>query len=206
MADTITKETFTVCLTYEMSVNVDTGEILETRLVGRSIGKPEVKVTKTPKKKTVQDDGEEPKLILEENKYRLTRTAISLMGLNEDSKLVIKYESGKSGSIPVIGTNTAFGVSSGNKLTKSNTVACRGGNRDELAKHGSEFTLIPHPDKNGLFILHSGEEQIEKGVGDDNIKVEGEEGENIPFDLNLDELVDSEDMNITQVDSNFFTL
>lgn len=201
--DTIKKETFTISLTYEMSVNIDTGEILETKLIDRSVSKSDLK---TPKKKTVQDDGEEPKLILEENKYRLTNAAVSLMKLNEDSKLVIKYEDSKSGSIPIIGTNTAFGISSGNKLTKSNTVACRGGNREELAKHGTEFTLVPHPNKDGLFILHSGEKPIDQLIKDDNVKVEGDEGENIPFDLDLSELVDDQDANITEVDSNFFKL
>lgn len=206
MADTIQKETFTVSLTYEMSVNIDTGEILGTKLIDRSIGKSDLKVVKTPKKKTVQDEGEEPKLILEENKYRLTGAAISLMGLDEDSKLVIKYEDTKSGSIPIIGTNVAFGISSGNKLTKSNTVACRGNNRDELAKHGTEFTLVPHPSKENLFILHSGEKQIDQIIEDDNVKVEGDEGKDLPFDLDLGELVDEQDANITEVDANFFKL
>lgn len=206
MADTIQKETFTLSLTYEMSVNIDTGEILETRLIDRSIGKSDLKVVKTPKKKTVQDEGEEPKLILEENKYRLTSAAISLMGLDEDSKLVIKYEDTKSGSVPIIGTNVAFGISSGNKLTKSNTVACRGNNRDELAKHGTEFTLVPHPSKENLFILHSGEKQIDQIIEDDNVKVEGGEDKGLPFDLDLGELVDEQDANITEVDANFFKL
>lgn len=203
--DTIKKETFTLSLTYEMSVNIDTGEILETRLINRSISNSDLKVVRTPKKQ-VQDDGEEPKLILEENKYRLTSAAVTLMGLDENSKLVIKYEDSKSGSIPVIGTNTAFGISSGNKLTKSNTVACRGSNREELAKHGTEFTLVPHPNKEGLFILHSGDKPIDQVIVDDNIKVEGDEGEDIPFDLDLNELVDDQDANITEVDSNFFKL
>lgn len=206
MADTIQKETFTLSLTYEMSVNIDTGEILETRLIDRSIGKSDLKVVKTPKKKTVQDDGEEPKLILEENKYRLTNAAISLMGLDEESKLVIKYEDTKSGSIPIIGTNVAFGISSGNKLTKSNTVACRGNNREELAKHGTEFTLVPHPSKENLFILHSGEKQINQIIEDDNVKIEGDEDKDLPFDLDLSELVDEQDANITEVDANFFKL
>lgn len=206
MADTIQKETFTVSLTYEMSVNIDTGEILETKLIDRSIGKSDLKVVKTPKKKTVQDEGEEPKLILEENKYRLTGAAISLMGLDEDSKLVIKYEDTKSGSVPIIGTNVAFGISSGNKLTKSNTVACRGNNREELAKHGTEFTLVPHPSKENLFILHSGERQIDQIIEDDNVKVEGDEGKDLPFNLDLGELVDEQDANITEVDANFFKL
>ena len=43
MADTIKKETFTIVLTYEMSVNIDTGEILETRLIDRNIGKSDLK-------------------------------------------------------------------------------------------------------------------------------------------------------------------
>lgn len=206
MVDTIQKETFTVSLTYEMSVNIDTGEILETKLIDRSIGKSDLKVVKTPKKKTVQDEGEEPKLILEENKYRLTGAAISLMGLDEDSKLVIKYEDTKSGSVPIIGTNVAFGISSGNKLTKSNTVACRGNNREELAKHGIEFTLVPHPSKENLFILHSGEKQIDQIIEDDNVKVEGDEGKDLPFDLDLGELVDEQDANITEIDANFFKL
>ena len=56
------KETFTITFTYEMSTDTDTGEILEIKLINKTLGKPS-----NPKKfsKKVTDDGE-PKLILEE--------------------------------------------------------------------------------------------------------------------------------------------
>lgn len=203
MTDTIKKEVFAITLTYEMVVNTDTGEILETRLIDRSVNNSDIKPAKSPRK-VVQDDGDkEPKLVLEENKYRLNNAAVTLMGLDENSKLVIKYEESKSGSIPVIGTNTAFGISSGNKLTKSNTVACRGSNHDELSKHGTEFILVPHPNKDGLFILTSGDIKL---IGDENVKVDEEEVNDIPFGLDMEGLVDDKDANITEVDSNFFQL
>ena len=207
MADTIKKETFTVKLTYEMSVNTDTGEILETRLIDRSIDNSDLKAVKpSAKKRVVQDEDKEPKLILEDNKYRLNNAAVELMGLDTDSKLNIRYEQGKNGDIPIIGTSSAFGISSGNKLTKSNTVACRGHNREELAKYGEEFILVPHPNKPGLFMLTSESVKPEQLIGDDNVSVEGREDEDLPFDLDVKELVDDEDANITEIDSNFFKL
>ena len=205
MADTIKKETFTIKLTYEMSVNTDTGEILETRLIDRSIDNSDLKAVKpSAKKKVVQDEDKEPKLILEDNKYRLNNAAVELMGLDTDSKLNIRYEQGKGGDVPVIGTSIAFGISSGNKLTKSNTVACRGHNREELAKYGEEFILVPHPSKPGLFILTSESVKPEQLIGDENVKVDEEEVNGIPFGLDIEGLVD--DANITEIDSNFFKL
>lgn len=204
MSDTIKKEVFTVHLTYEISVNIDTGEILETKLINRDVDNSDLR--SKPIKKVVQDDSSEPTLVLESNRYRLNEAAINLMGLDYSSKLVIKYEECGSESIPIIGTNTAFGISSGNKLTKSNTVACRGSNHDELSKHGETFIILPHPSRQGLFILSS-ESESECGLtGDDNIKEEGNEGEDLPFNLSVDELVDDQDANITEIDSNFFQL
>ena len=197
MADTIKKETFTVKLTYEMSVNTDTGEILETRLIDRSIDNSDLKAVKPSAKKKVVED-KEPKLILEDNKYRLNNAAVELMGLSSDSKLSIKYIQGNSGDVPVICIDDH-----GNKITKSNTVACRGNKNTELAKYGEEFTLVPHPSKPGLFILTSESVKPEQLIGDDNVNIE--EGD-IPFDLDVKDLVDNEDANITEIDSNFFKL
>lgn len=201
MADTIKKETFTVKLTYEMSVNVDTGEILETKLIDRSIDNSDLKPVKTTKKRAIQDDSKEPKLILEDNKYRLNNAAVELMNLEEDSKLSIKYIQGTNGDIPVITIDE-----NGNKITKSNTVACRGSKNSELAKYGKEFILAPHPSKSGLFILTSDSVKVEQLVGDDNVNIEGNEDEDLQFDLDVKDLVDDEDTNITEIDSNFFKL
>lgn len=197
MADTIKKETFTVKLTYEMSVNIDTGEILETRLIDRSINNSDLKAVKSSTKKKIVED-KEPKLILEDNKYRLNNAAIELMKLSSDSKLSIKYVQGNSGDVPVICIDDH-----GNKITKSNTVACRGNKNAELAKYGEEFILVPHPSKPGLFILTSESIKPEQLTGDDNVNIEDEDS---LFDLSLKDLAEDEDTNITEIDSSFFKL
>lgn len=194
MADTIKREVFTVTLTYEMAVNIDTGEILETKLIKRTVDN-----VKKSSKKVIVDNGE-PKLYLEDNKYRLNDTAIALLNLDEDSKLCIRYEQGKNGDWPVIGTNISFGIASGNKISKSNTVACRGNNHSELARHGSEFKLVPHPDRPGIFILDSG--NIQNLKGDENIQVNNEIED---LNFGIEDLVEDVD-NTTEIDSNFFKL
>lgn len=200
--DTIKKERFVISLTYEMEVNIDTGEILGTKLVNREVLNSDLKASKKPKLEVPET--EEPMLILEDNKFRLTSSAVALMNISNDSKIVIRYEDSLKGPIPVIGANTAFGINSGNRLTKSNTVACRGNNHDELAKYGNEFTLVPHPDKPGIFKLCSTVPVDTK----EDVKEDTKEDEVLKMtdDLDLDKLIDSEDENIKTVDSNFFQL
>lgn len=190
------KETFILSLTYEMSVDTETGEVLETKLIDRSVNKP-VKATAN---EAVQDDDKEPKLYLEDNKCRLNSKAVSLMGISPGDKLDIKYDDGKNGSVPIIGTDEAFGTKGGNKLTKSNTIACRGSKNEELSKYGKEFVLAVHPSKAGLFVLTSEEVAVDQLVGDDNIDTP--EG----IDLNLEGLVDDKDANVSSIDTNFFKL
>ena len=195
------KETFILSLTYEMSVDTETGEVLETKLIDRSVNKP-VKAMKATANEAGQDDDKEPKLYLEDNKCRLNSKAISLMGISPGDKLDIKYDEGKNGSVPVIGTDEAFGTKGGNKLTKSNTIACRGSKNEELSKYGKEFVLAEHPSKAGLFVLTSEEVAIDQLVGDDNVNIDTPEG----IDLNLEGLVDDKDANVSSIDTNFFKL
>lgn len=203
MADTIKKETFTVRLTYEMSVNTDTGEILETKLIDRSVDNSDLRPVKpVTKRKPSKDEEKTPKLILEDNKYRLNSAAVELMELDENSRLSIRYEQGKGGDIPLIEVDEK----NGNKITKSNTVACRGSKNEELSKYGTEFTLVAHPNRPGLFILTSDSVKIDQLSGDKNVSIEGGEDEDLPFDLDVKGLVDDEDANITEIDSNFFKL
>lgn len=189
------KETFILSLTYEMSVDTETGEVLETKLIDRSVNKP-VKATAN---EAVQDDDKEPKLYLEDNKCRLNSKAVSLMGISPGDKLDIKYD---NGSVPIIGTDEAFGTKGGNKLTKSNTIACRGSKNEELSKYGKEFVLAVHPSKAGLFVLTSEEVAVDQLVGDDNVNIDTPEG----IDLNLEGLVDDKDANVSSIDTNFFKL
>ena len=195
------KETFILSLTYEMSVDIETGEVLETKLIDRSVNKP-VKAMKATANEAVQDDDKEPKLYLEDNKCRLNSKAVSLMGISPGDKLDIKYDDGKNGSVPIIGTDEAFGTKGGNKLTKSNTIACRGSKNEELSKYGKEFVLAVHPSKAGLFVLTSEEVAVDQLVGDDNVNIDTPEG----IDLNLEGLVDDKDANVSSIDTNFFKL
>ena len=195
------KETFILSLTYEMSVDTETGEVLETKLIDRSVNKP-VKAMKATANEAGQDDDKEPKLYLEDNKCRLNSKAISLMGISPGDKLDIKYDDGKNGSVPIIGTDEAFGTKGGNKLTKSNTIACRGSKNEELSKYGKEFVLAVHPSKAGLFVLTSEEVAVDQLVGDDNVNIDTPEG----IDLNLEGLVDDKDANVSSIDTNFFKL
>ena len=195
------KETFILSLTYEMSVDTETGEVLETKLIDRSVNKP-VKAMKATASEAVQDNDKEPKLYLEDNKCRLNSKAVSLMGISPGDKLDIKYDDGKNGSVPIIGTDEAFGTKGGNKLTKSNTIACRGSKNEELSKYGKEFVLATHPSKAGLFVLTSEEVAVDQLVGDDNINIDTPEG----IDLDLEGLVDDKDANVSSIDTNFFKL
>lgn len=195
------KETFILSLTYEMSVDTETGEVLETKLIDRSVNKP-VKAMKATANEAAQDDEKEPKLYLEDNKCRLNSKAVSLMGISPGDKLDIKYDDGKNGSVPIIGTDEAFGTKGGNKLTKSNTIACRGSKNEELSKYGKEFVLATHPSKAGLFVLTSEEVAVDQLVGDDNINIDTPEG----IDLDLEGLVDDKDANVSSIDTNFFKL
>ena len=203
MADSIIKEIFILTLTYEMSVNTDTGEVLETRLIDRSVNKSDLKPSKTSSKKLAEDDPD-AKLFLEDNKFRLNSAAISLMGIEAGAKLDIKYEDDKGRSIPVLGTDEVFGTKGGNKLTKTGTVAFRGNRNEELSKYGKEFAIIAHSSKPGLFILSSGEPVQEIQV-DENISLDVDDAE-FQFDVDLSTIVDDKDANITEIDSNFFKI
>lgn len=187
-----------------MSIDTSTGEILETKLIDRKVDNSDIKTKKSSnKKKVVQDEDDEPKLFLEENKYRLNNAAIELMHLEVDAKLNIKYEQREDGDVPIIGTSEAFGVKEGNKITGSNTVAYRGIKNAELAKYGNEFIISPHPDKPELFILSSiSKKPIQETAADEKPK----EDIGLPFDLDLKDLINDEDSNLTEIDSNFFKL
>lgn len=171
----IIKQQFTI--TYEREVDTDTGEIIKTSIVKTS--------DKTTKEKPIKEDSAEPKLYLEDSKCKLNQAAISLMNLEAGDKVDIKYEQDKAGTTPLIGKDEYFGTKGGNKLSKTNTIACRGVKNTELAKYGKEFTIVKHPSKEGLFILSSGN------------KVE-----TVEEDINIDDLIED----TTEITSDFFKL
>ena len=188
-------EEFTITLKYQVTVDTETGE-MTTKCIKRTVDKAnfEVSEKKTAKKK-VSEDNSSPQLTLEDNKYRLNTAAIELMGVSAESKIDIKYEKQGKSMIPVIGTDEAFGTRGGNKLTKSNTVACRGSKHEELVKYGNVFQIIPHDSKAGLFIL-KGDAQIETLDGDENVSIDEE--------IDISQLIDDKD--VEEINSFDFTL
>lgn len=122
-------EEFTITLKYQVTVDTETGE-MTTKCIKRTVDKANFEVSEAaPKKaakKAKKEESSSPQLILEDNKYCLNSAAVMLMGVTPDDKLDIKYEKRGSTMVPVIGTDEAFKTKGGNKLTKSNTVACRG--------------------------------------------------------------------------------
>lgn len=188
-------EEFTITLKYQVTVDTETGE-MTTKCIKRTVDKTnfEVSEKKTAKKKVVEDNSS-PQLTLEDNKYRLNTAAIELMGVSAESKIDIKYEKQGKSMIPVIGSDEAFGTRGGNRLTKSNTVACRGSKHEELVKYGNIFQIIPHDSKAGLFIL-KGDAQIDTLDGDENVSIDEE--------IDISQLIDDKD--VEEINSFDFTL
>ena len=188
-------EEFTITLKYQVTVDTETGE-MTTKCIKRTVDKTnfEISEKKTAKKKVVEDNSS-PQLTLEDNKYRLNTAAIELMGVSAESKIDIKYEKQGKSMIPVIGTDEAFGTRGGNRLTKSNTVACRGSKHEELVKYGNIFQIIPHDSKAGLFIL-KGDAQIDTLDGDENVSIDEE--------IDISQLIDDKD--VEEINSFDFTL
>ena len=199
-------EEFTITLKYQARVDTETGE-MTTKCISRKVDKTNFEVVEEKsKKRTSKSKKEEstvPSLILEENKYCLNQAAITLMGVEPDCKLDIKYEKRGKETIPVIGSDESFGTHNGNKLNKSLTVACRGSKREELSKYGIEFTLVPHETKDGIFILQNKNADFEPTVS--NVP-ETEDEIELPDDIDLQDLIDDKDATITEVDASMFQL
>lgn len=195
-------ENFTVTLHFQTKVDTNTGEVT-TECIKKSIDKVVRVVEDKPKKKSAKPQKSEsstPMLILEDNKYSLNQAAVELMGVEPDCKLDIKYEQRGKQRVPVIGTDEAFGTKQGNRLTKSFTVACRGSKHEELEKYGTEFTLVPHESKEDRYILTS-DVQLEENADD-----APEEEIELPMDVDLQDLIDDKDANVTEVSSSMFQL
>lgn len=147
----------------------------------------------TPKKakSVMKDDGStEPIVILEENKLVLNSKAVEVLGAEWEDRISVIYQKHEDKLVPVIGKDEVFGCKSGNKLTKSKTVSCRGKANTKLAEHGTEFKLIPL--NNDTFIMDGGvdipyvEDSKKKRV-DPKIKVvEDDTPEVLPMEATLD--------------------
>ena len=169
-----------------VALNKETGEIREFTAATK-------KTTTTRTKKKKEDENPNPQVILEDNKYSLNSAAVALMNIEPDMKLCIKMKKIDGSMLPIIGTNTAFKVKDGNRITQKFTVA----NHDALAGYGTIFDLEPNPELEGTFIMRGDKGSVI--VNDDNIAKDVE----LPDDLKVN-LDDSSDMpDLSDVEDNF---
>ena len=156
---------------FHYDVNEQTGEIVY-------IGKEEVTVdtasekkSSTKKTSTKVDANPDPIITLDPNKLILTQGAVDLLQVCPDCRIDIKYKKKDKTTVPVIGTDSAFGTKSGNKLTKTNTVSYRGAANEKLSTYGTTFTLEP-TETEGIFYLKGDKEPEETKVPDEIINIE----------------------------------
>lgn len=172
---------------FHYNVDENTGEIT-------FIGKEEITVdtatsTKRQAKPVKVEANIEPLITLDSNKLILTTGAVDMMKICPDCRVDIKYKKKDKVSVPVIGTDAAFGTKGGNKLTKTNTVSFRGSANEKLAEYGSVFKLEPSEDE-GIFYLIG--DKMNKPVEDEAIDIEGELDLDSLEELDIDDSSDLE--------------
>lgn len=167
-------------LTIEI-VDDTTGEIITREATLGDFKEVTAKKKATSSKKPKDDGDPVAKVMLLDGKVQLNNSAINLTGFEPDMKIDIKFEKKGKKQIPVM-----MQADSGNRLTKSYTISCRGSKHDNLLEHGDVFELEPYPEKDGYFYLKGN-----KAIEDDIIEVPQEISEpeddfsDEDFDLDL---------------------
>ena len=138
------------------------------------------KATTTRTRKTKTDDEPTPMVHLLEGKWQLNTKAVELTGFEPEMKLDIKFEKKGRTTTPVLCEDEK----SGNRLTKTFTVSCRGSKHDNLAEYGDTFEVIPYDEKEGYFKLIGNAPKAE----DDIIDIPEEITD--PDELDIEEIED----------------
>lgn len=134
---------------YTQWIDQATGELFEeTReFLDDTIKVPKKTASKSSKKP--KDTDIEPKVYLEDNKIRLNGKAVELTGFEPEQKINILFEKKGKTITPIL----CLDEKSGNRLTKTYTVSCRGSRHDNLAEYGDIFEVTPYEGKEGYFKL-----------------------------------------------------
>lgn len=171
-------------------VDKETGEIVTREATLGDFKEVTKKATTTRTRKAKTDDEPTPMIHLLEGKWQLNTKAVELTGFEPEMKLDIKFEKKGRNTTPVLCEDEK----SGNRLTKTFTVSCRGSKHDNLAEYGDTFEVIPYEGKDGYFKL-MGNIQKEDDVIDipdeisnpeeNDLDISEENGTEIDFDLDL---------------------
>lgn len=169
---------------FHYNVDEKTGEITY-------IGKEEIVVDTSTKrqasKASAVEENKDPLITLDSNKLILTTGAVDMMKICPDCRVDIKYKKKDKTSVPVIGTDEAFGTKGGNKLTKSNTVSFRGSANEKLAEFGTTFRIEPSDDE-GIFFLIG--DKMNQPAQEDVVDIESELDLDSLETLDIDESTD----------------
>lgn len=176
---------------FHYNVDEKTGEITY-------IGKEEISVDTSTKRQASKvsaiEENKDPLITLDSNKLILTAGAVDMMKICPDCRIDIKYKKKDKTSVPVIGTDEAFGTKGGNKLTKSNTVSFRGSANEKLAEFGTTFRIEPSDDK-GIFFLIG--DKMNQPTQEDVVDIESELDLESLETLDIDESTDLGEFNFT---------
>ena len=166
-----------------------TGELITREATLGDFKEVTKKATTTRTRKPKTDDEPTPMIHLLEGKWQLNTKAIELTGFEPEMKLDIKFEKKGRTTTPILCEDEK----SGNRLTKTYTVSCRGSKHDNLAGYGDTFEVIPYEGKEGYFKLKGNNEKE-----DDIIDVPEEITNPEEFDEDLIENseIDSEDFEL----------
>ena len=160
-------------------VDTETGE-LTTKEATFGEFKEATKKTTTSRAKKPKDDGDpNPKATLLEGKIQLNQAAMALVGWEPEMKIDIRFEKKGKQITPIMMEDMA----KGNRLTKTNTISCRGSKHDNLAEYGTIFDVVPYEGKDGWFKLVGDAPQKE----DDTVEIPEEIANPEDEDLNVDE-------------------
>ena len=172
-------------------VDTETGEII-TREATLGDFK-EVKKTTSTRSKKPKDEDPVAKVTLLEGKIQMNNAAVQMTGWEPEMKIDIKFDKKGRTTTPVM-----VKADTGNRLTKTYTISCRGSKHDNLAEYGDIFEVIPYEGKEGYFKLRGNaekeddiidvpEEVIDPEKFSDEGDIEDETGVDVSeFDLNLD--------------------
>ena len=175
-------------------IDDSTGELITREATLGDFKEVTKKATTTRTRKAKTDDEPTPMIHLLEGKWQLNTKAVELTGFEPEMKLDIKFEKKGRTTTPVLCEDDK----SGNRLTKTFTVSCRGSRHDNLSEFGDTFELIPYEGKEGYFKLKGNAPEKEDDIIDvpeeisnpdeeeNDLDIESsEEGVEINFDLDL---------------------
>jgi len=172
-------------------VDTETGELFTKEATFGDFKEATKKATTTRSKKPKTDDEPTPMIHLLEGKYQFNTKAIELTGFEPEQKIDIKFEKKGKTTTPILCEDEK----SGNRLTKTFTVSCRGSRHDNLAEYGDTFELIPYEGKDGYFKLKGNIEKEDDIVDipdeistpeEDDLDIEAsDEGTEIDFNLDF---------------------